>query len=248
MTNGVSPDQTPIDPKRVKAFARFFKSYMSVSSLVVASLPIPVTSFGLIPTFSAQTKLLSVYASLFCFLILGFIFYGRHRLARWMFPEYFDRDQLDYVLRTAFPATTPGEIAERVRGEKRKHRRRARRRTAITVLPLVLIAASLVSVFQYNDVLILNVREIAVARGSRADDTSKTILQQTDLNGIKYSSRLMILYLAIFLTAEAAFVIMAIKEYLQDLVGLTEMDLIRGYKEIVEAPGGSKEIAEASAG
>jgi hypothetical protein len=36
----------------------------------------------------------------------------------------------------------------------------------------------------------------------------------------------MVLYLAIFLLAEAAFVLMAIKEYLQDLIGLEEMDLI----------------------
>ena len=37
----------------------------------------------------------------------------------------------------------------------------------------------------------------------------------------------MILYVGIFLTAEAAFILMAIKEYLQDLVGLTDVDLIQ---------------------
>jgi len=57
-----------VDPKRVRAFASFFKRYMSVSTLVVAALPIPVTALGAIPTFKAHTKLLSVYTPLFCFL------------------------------------------------------------------------------------------------------------------------------------------------------------------------------------
>ena len=39
---------------------------------------------------------------------------------------------------------------------------------------------------------------------------------------------LMLYYVAIFLSAEAAFILMAIKEYLQDLVGLTETDVILG--------------------
>jgi len=71
----------------IAAFARFFKNYMGVSALVVAALPIPVTKAGLIPTYSAMTSLLSTYTSLFCFLLLGFIFYSRHGLDRAMFSE-----------------------------------------------------------------------------------------------------------------------------------------------------------------
>src|SRR2546427_3963257 len=64
----------PTQASRVKGFAAFFKSYMSVWSLVVAALPIPVGAFKLIPTFESQRSYLSVYTSLFCFLSLGFIF------------------------------------------------------------------------------------------------------------------------------------------------------------------------------
>ena len=39
---------------------------------------------------------------------------------------------------------------------------------------------------------------------------------------------LLALYLGIFVFAESAFIVMAIKEYLQDLVRLSEIDLIRG--------------------
>src|SRR5690348_6082893 len=87
MTN-MKPTE-PTNPKRVRSFAIFFKNYMSVSTLVVAALPVPVTSLGFIPTFAAQKNLLSVYTSLFCFLLLGFVFYVRHSFARTMFPDAF---------------------------------------------------------------------------------------------------------------------------------------------------------------
>ena len=74
------PGNLPTNPKRIKTFATFFKNYMSLSSLVVAALPIPVTSFSLIPTFKIQTRYFSVYTSLFCFLVLAYV-----SLARLMF-------------------------------------------------------------------------------------------------------------------------------------------------------------------
>src|SRR5438132_11804807 len=83
----MAEEHLPADPRRIQAFARFFKNYMSVSSFVVAALPIPITSLGLIPTFADHRTLLATYTSLFCFLLLGFVFYVRHTLARWMFPE-----------------------------------------------------------------------------------------------------------------------------------------------------------------
>ena len=79
----------PTEPKRVKAFAIFFKRYMNISSLVVASLPIPVTALKLVPIYKAQTNFHSVYTPLFCFLALAFIFFHRHQLARVMFPRFF---------------------------------------------------------------------------------------------------------------------------------------------------------------
>jgi len=55
----------PMPANRIRNFALFFKNYMSVSSLVVASLPIPATALNLIPVYNSQRELLSVYASLF---------------------------------------------------------------------------------------------------------------------------------------------------------------------------------------
>lgn|SRR5262245_15616581 len=85
----IAREPEPTEPRRVKAFARFFKSYMSIWAIVVAALPIPVTLAGTIPTYAAQKGILATYTPLFCVLLLGFIFYARHSLARIMFGREF---------------------------------------------------------------------------------------------------------------------------------------------------------------
>jgi hypothetical protein len=182
-------------PRRVKAFAEFFKQYMSVSSVVAASLPVPVTSFQLIPTYAAQTKFLSVYTSLFCFLLLGYIFYSRHALARWMFRPL--------------------------------AKRRPRLRTLIGWLPLGLILACACFAGGYHWLLQGSIQDAMgdwVRRGVAIGST-QDVLAKTDYMDIPGAAGLAACYLAIFLTAEAAFVLMAIKEYLQDLLGLSEEEL-----------------------
>lgn len=202
----ISDDSAPVAPERVRAFARFFKRYMSVSSLVVAALPIPVTSFKLIPTFAAQSKIFAVYTSLFCFLLLGFIFYSRHFLAKVMFPTY---------------AGYAGSAKSRHFGS-----------IFINLLPLVFIIASFLLIFAYNEVLD---RSVDLREGV---DASKFdfILANTELDDIFYSSQLMLLYIGIFVAAESAFILMAIKEYLQDLLKITDLNLIRGIKDVPGEP------------
>ena len=72
---------------RIAVFANFFKGYMSVSTIVAASIPIPIATWKLIPIYSQQRGYLTVYASLFCFLLLAFVFSIRHRLAVPMFSK-----------------------------------------------------------------------------------------------------------------------------------------------------------------
>src|SRR5262245_22423932 len=198
------------DPKRVRNFARFFKRYMNISSVITAALPVPVTALGAIPTFKAQTTFLSVYTALFCFLALGFIFYSRHQLARLMFPEHF-RDQLAYI--QALSSTT-GRMFRSWR-------------FFVAFLPLLLIIISMVSLFWYHDFLDESINMVR-ARSTDEASSAESILATTQLGRIYGARRLIFSYLVIFLAAESAFMVMAIKEYLQDLVGLSEMDLILG--------------------
>jgi hypothetical protein len=240
----VDPD-LPNNPERVRAFARFFKNYMSISSLVVASLPIPVTAMKLIPTYKGQTTILSVYTPLFCFLTLGFIFYIRHFLAKAMFPD---------VLESFVPPEEPPEpdwesagdadkrnyerAVDRYRYELMKNRLRKRRiilrRFVVYALPFICIIASLLSVYAYHVQLGASAQEVRRTQqikvqtdaSEKKSTNFKDILDSTEIDEIPNGTFLILLYVSIFVTAEAAFILMAIKEYIQDLMGYKERELI----------------------
>jgi hypothetical protein len=198
--SGTIPDA----PVHIEAFAKFFKRYMSVSSVVTASLPIPLSALQLIPSYAQQTKFLATYTSLFCFLLLAFIFHLRHPLARGMF----------------------GHLAAKG----------ARSNPVISVAPLALIVASLALVFAYHAVLEKSVRDaqdVMLQRGIPSHSMQE-ILANTDSLDIPKATTLIGLYLGMFMTAEAAFTLMALREYLQDLLGIREEMLIGG--ERAEAP------------
>lgn len=211
-------EELPRDPKRVRAFASFFKNYMSLSSFVTAALPIPVTALQLIPTFAVQTRALSVYTPLFCFLVLAYIFYQRHNLARLIFWD----------------SLWPGR---RVPLEAR----------LIGALPALLILLSVLTVIVYN--LMLN---WAIEGCGWSDANVTSALEYTDLALAKCrlnrsdGMALMAAYLGIFVFAEAAFVLMAVKEYLQDLVKLSDVDVILGHRQPDARPASTPDSDETS--
>jgi hypothetical protein len=193
MNSEPTPDKTAL--RRVRAFLIFFKGYMGLAALVTASLPIPVNRFQLIPAYDAQSKLLGTYTSLYCFLLLAFIFYSRHFLAQWMFRDVLGR-KWGLTRFTAFA-------------------------------PLLLILISLSSVFGYNAQLERSLTEskAAVAQANQTTD-AESLLAGSDFTAIRYSTGLLVWYLAIFLSAEAAFGFMAIREYLQDELHISDSQII----------------------
>lgn len=58
--------------------------------------------------------------------------------------------------------------------------------------------------------------------------TFSSFLKEEEYDQIPAAGFLMVYYLTFFLSAEAAFILMAIREYLEDLLGLTEIELISG--------------------
>jgi hypothetical protein len=197
----MSPGQVkaPIQPEplRIEGFARFFKRYISVSSVVTASLPIPIAAAKLIPVYDVQQKFLGTYTSLFCFLLLAFVFYSRHNIARWMFGR-----QLNLG-------------TSRMGG-------------FFSVFPLVLIAVSACLVYGYHlqlEASIAEVQSSALLRGETSYSASK-ILADTDMLEVARSTTLAAMYIGMFMTAELAFILMALREYLQDLLHLSEESLI----------------------
>src|SRR5271169_3014935 len=182
----------PHEPVRFAAFAQFFKAYMGTASVVTASLPIPLAAFHLIPTYAAQEKFLSTYTSLFCFLMLGYLFYIRHSLGRLMFYTKAD-----------------GHV---------------RLRAFVSFVPLLLLLTSLSLGFLYHHYLMDSLTQFS-ERGVMNATTD--LLKAADYREIPDSQQLSVCYLGMFLTAEAAFILMALREYLQDVLHLQDIALIR---------------------
>lgn len=180
----------PVHPQRIASFAKFFKNYMGVSSLVTAALPIPVASFKLIPVYDSQNKILAVYTPMFCFLLLAFVFYIRHGLARLMFPS-----------------NRPNAALVVLRG-------------LVRALPLLLMGLC-IGVILYYHTNLADAQAVASRKGASGDALSEWITPHQQ-------AVLMVEYILIFLTAEGAFVLMAIREYIQDLLGFTDQDVILG--------------------
>ncbi len=182
----------PQTPVRLAAFAKFFKAYMGTASVVTASLPIPVAAFHLIPTYAAQEKFLSVYTSLFCFLMLAYLFYIRHWLGRLMF------------------STSPdGHVVLR---------------SFLAFVPLLLILSSLGLVALYHYYL---TQSLQVFTQQGVMNRTTEILGKADYREIPYSLQLTACYLGMFLTAESAFILMALREYLQDVLHIADASLLR---------------------
>jgi hypothetical protein len=60
------------------------------------------------------------------------------------------------------------------------------------------------------------------------DSLRRYVLQTTGVDDIPFFTRLTILYVGIFLSAEVALILMALKEYAKEAMGLTERDLMLG--------------------
>ena len=187
------PPTAPPQATRLAGFAHFFKGYMSVSTVAAAAIPIPVASWKLIPMYAQQRGFLTVYASLFCFLLLAFVFSIRHRLAG---PMFF----------------------------------RARLGGIIAALPAVFIVLTLGCIVTYHALIQASIAEL---RGLGFGTVSmKDLLEKIDATQIPYAVELAACYLGIFIFAELAFVLMAIREYLQDLLKLDERSLLRGQPRV----------------
>ena len=236
----VDPDREaePTEAVRVRRFLTFFKGYMSLSTLIVAALPVPVTMLEFIPTYAAHTKLLSVYTSLFSFLLVAFVFYSRHSLAQWFFPALAKNGK---TLLTRFVAALP--------------------------FLFICLSLTLLFAYQYTlqesltkdtrigrhamaEILFKDIR-IAKEKGLTDEETSgiylkhlesmanfeelmsmEKILKRNRLQDVPYSLTLIGLYLGFFLATEAAFVLMALREYLQDLLGISDEALIKGGRRV----------------
>ncbi len=81
----------------------------------------------------------------------------------------------------------------------------------------------------YHAVLQQSIEQL---RGLGLRFTTADLLDKVDATEIPYAVPLAACYLGIFIFAESAFVLMAIREYLQDLLQLDEIALLHGTADI----------------
>jgi hypothetical protein len=95
----------------------------------------------------------------------------------------------------------------------------------VSVLPVLLICCSIGCAIAYHHELGEALDALAAA-GARLP--SSVLLSKIDAREIPGSGGLIVVYLGMFVFAELAFVLMAIREYLQDVLNLEERELIFG--------------------
>jgi len=231
MTDAKSEHDPPVDARRIKNFALFFKSYMSVSTIVAAALPIPITARGVIPLFESQKGSLATYTPLACFLILSYVFYMRHSIGSVLFIHRHDSGARSHLLE---------------------------------MMPVILIFLCLAFIFSYHFALNASLQDLKhvfadeaakrVASSDSPEDfnvlpdgtitfSGNWLLANVTYDKVTYGPILLLLYMGIFAAAEAAFVLMALREYLQEVIGLTDLKIM---KAIMDKPKGDKKAPRGS--
>lgn len=196
------PSRTSQPLERMQKFASFFRGYMGAAPIIAAALPIPVTAGKIIPTFQEHTSFLTAYCSMFCFLVVAFVFYRRHRLGAYLLPE----------LR---------EKGTRIVG-----------RLMVSWLPLILVLLTAASIILYHGILYVSLEEQSFPDNySFADMLAKGNIRGIDMPlvvlAVFFAS-----YFGIFVFSTLAFSLMAVREYMQTELGLSELDLVLRYGDL----------------
>jgi len=238
-----------------KKFLTFFKNYMNVWSLVVAALPIPLTQLKLIPTYASQTALLSLLTTFFCFFIVAIVYFWRHNIGRFLFGEIFSHSDpqkqfplLDiknkkFSRKAKFINSLPALLAVlsfvSIFGylgllNNSLHKVKPILTNEKDYENTVRLIKENSEDSPTRQVLLDNLTklyQLGIEENKRIKEYGsfeKYILNTTVLSWIHSGLWLMLLYLLIFITAESAFVLMAMKEYLQNTLHISDLAVLTG--------------------
>lgn len=100
--------------------------------------------------------------------------------------------------------------------------RRKRANTILALAPLLCILLSAGCLFGYIAQLNASLEELA-ARG--VIEPSEVVLRNTDWADVPRAVTLAALYIGVFVFAESAFILIAVREYMQDVLGYSESQL-----------------------
>jgi hypothetical protein len=231
-------------------FSTWFRGALSVAAVMTSILPVPVLFLGLLPVYTAQAEFLVFYTPLVCFLTLSYLLYVREILARAMFADLLNPPpELDLY------------YGEPQGASLRRFFRRVRA-AMLVLLPVALLLISSYSAVQYLSLIHRSVDQVAeqkflertaapstVQTGDSArlvpndtmqvqasmDSLRRAVLRTARIDDIPRFNSLNVLFVIIFVSAEVAFILMALKEYAREAMGLTERDLLLG-RNSADAP------------
>jgi len=224
--------------QRMQLFAKFFKGYMGTAPMIAAALPIPVTASGAIPTWAEQTGFLTTYTSMFCFLIVSLVFYRRHRLAGYLTPEHWEKKTrligrfiiawLPFVLiflclisiltyHYVLDFSISSAVHKDVRNTKNRLELLSQEDALIAEIDLV------------KDTLIKKIAEEKRLESAKMS----LVLKEVSLQKVRTEEQVFLIlsFMGIFITSTLAFALMAVREYMQNELNLSEVDLIHGARD-----------------
>lgn len=248
-TVGMRDSAAPVYPQSPKpsAYSGSLRNLLFGAALFVALFPIPVTAFGLLPTYQRHARFLILYTPIICLLAVGYLFYLRDSLARLLFADLIDPREDDEGYRFATIEEGAARLGRRLRS------------TLVALLPALLLAVSFFCFTGYtrrfSESLELTTAVLASEgsasqpnapadpNGSHAATRPVTptpsradVLRTADLDSIMMFGQLTALYIGIFVAALMAIVVMALKEHAAQAMGLSEQALLLGAWDEEEEP------------
>ncbi len=237
MSDSVVP-QYDRPPDR-RSYSSNLRNLLFGAALLVALFPIPVTAFGLLPTYQQHARFLILYTPVICLLAVGYLFYVRDSLARLLFADLISFHPEDYEYQPE---------SARILGKLRS--------VLVALLPALLLGVSFYCFTTYtrrfSQSLELTTavmsgpvafRDSPDPAGSHApsrptvpDLSREEVLRTADLDSIEMFSQLTALYMGIFVSALMAIVMMALKEHAAHAMGLSEQALLLGEWDEEEEP------------
>jgi hypothetical protein len=218
-------------PPDRRSYSSNLRNLLFGAALVVALFPIPVTAFGLLPTYQQHARFLILYTPVVCLLAVSYLFYLRDSLARLLFADLISFHPEDYEYQAEST-----RILRKVRS------------TVVALLPALLLCASFFCFTAYTKrfsqslELTTAVMSVPYAAPDTPDPngshgpaqpsvpalTREEVLRTADLDSIEMFSQLTALYMGIFVAALMAIVMMALKEHAAHAMGLSEQALLLG--------------------
>ena len=235
------------DPAAGLNFSPRLRRLLNLAALTITLLPIPVALLGILPVYRVHGRFLVFYAPFVCLLALAYVIYVRDSLARSMFAHLLDPPP-------APDDAEPGSGRSRRVVSEGRRLILAALPGLLLLTSLVcivgynqLLADSIHTVSRADVARSLGPEEVGAlspAPSAPRDDgraelwgrlplrdrlgIPQRLLEVTPASEIPYFTELTLLYVGAFLAPLLAILLMGVREYAKDALGLTERDVVLG--------------------